>query len=477
MFELIAVILYFSVVLVIGIISYSRRLNASGFIIGNRSLNFYLTAFAAHASDMSNWLFMAYPAMIFTVGLNKISIAIGLLICMYLNWQFIAPKIREATEKSNSLTFFSYLSTHFKDESGALRMFSALICFVFYTIYISAGLVGLGLLIESLFHIPYSWAVLISILIALPYVMIGGYLTLAWIDLFQGLFLMTIIVFVPCFLMGRIGGWEGIKASAAASNISLSIFPDLSLTTIIGVLLTMLGWGLGYFGQPTILTKFMGIKNVSEIAKSKYLGMSWMFISLAAATLVGLVGISFFQGYLNNPEMVFIDLVKQSFHPFFIGLILCAVFAASINVICSQILVICSSLAEDVYKRAIRPHASSREELLVSRLGALAVAVIAFVIAYYKISSIYSLVLYAWSGLGAAFGPLLIFSLYSKKTDKRIAWAGMLTGSIASAVWPWVNSMFGFPIDCIIVGFALSFIAMWIVAFVRTKSTSSAHQG
>lgn len=470
MVELSAILLYFSVVFLIGVISYSRKLSASGFIIGNRSLNFYLTAFAAHASDMSNWLFMAYPAMIFTEGLNKISIAAGLLICMYLNWQLIAPKIRKATETLGSLTFFSYLGSRFRDESGLLRIFSTLICFVFYTIYISAGLVGLGLLIESLFPISYGLAVLISILIALPYVIIGGYLTLAWIDLFQGFFLMAIILFVPCFLMGHVGGWQGIREAAGSQAISLSLIPSFSWAAIGSLVLTMLGWGLGYFGQPAIITKFMGIRHTAEISKSKFLGMSWMVLSLTAATLVGLVGIPFFQGTLPNPEMVFIHLVQRSFHPFLIGLILCAVFAASINVMCSQILVVCSSLAEDVYKKAIRPRASSHEELLVSRLSVLLVALLAFVIAYYKISSIYSLVLYAWSGLGSAFGPLLIFSLYSKKTDTAIAWAGILAGSMVSAIWPWINGYFGLPIDPIVAGFSCSFIAIGSVAFLKRNS-------
>jgi len=231
----------------------------------------------------------------------------------------------------------------------------------------------------------------------------------------------------------------------------------------------MLGWGLGYFGQPAIITKFMGIKHISEISKSKLIGMSWMSISLAAATMVGLVGIPFFQGKLDNPEMVFIELVKQSFHPFFIGLILCAVFAASINVMCSQILVVCSSLAEDIYKRAFRHRASSKEELLVSRLGVLLVALIAFLIAFYKISSIYSLVLYAWSGLGAAFGPLLIFSLYSKQSNKSIAWVGILSGSIVSAIWPCVNSLLSFDLDPIIAGFTLSFLSIWITAGIQKR--------
>ena len=469
MLELAAIILYFVAILTIGIFSFSRKQNSSDFIIGNRSMNYWLTALAAHASDMSSWLFMAYPAMIFIFGLNKIWIAAGLILCMYCNWQFIAPKIRIATEKSNSLTFFSYLEHRFHDKSGLLRIFTALICFIFYTIYISAGLVGLGLLVSSLFPLSFHWAVFVSIILALPYVLIGGYRTLAWLDLFQGLFLMIIIVCVPYLLFATVGGMAGIKKSAAIHEISLQIMPNLSLRGVFEVGLIALGWGLGYFGQPTIITKFMGIKDPSKIAKSKYVGMSWMLISLIAATFVGLIGIPFFNGTLENPEMIFIDMVKSSFHPFFIGLILCAVFAASINVMCSQILVVCSTLTEDIYKKIFRNAASSKELLLVSRLGVLFISLLAFLIAYFKISSIYSLVLYSWSGLGASFGPLLIFSLYSKKPDKRSAWAGIIAGSCSSAVWPWFNSKFAFNLDPIIVGFSLSSLSILTSSYLKKR--------
>lgn len=469
MYELLAVIIYFSFILIISISSYSRNQTSTDFIIGNRSLNYWFTALAAHASDMSSWLFMAYPAMIFMFGLSKCWIAVGLLLFMYLNWQFVAPRIRVLSEKTNTLTFFSFLEKQFDDRTGTLRIFTALVCFVFYTIYISAGLVGLGLLTESLFNIPYHWAILISILIALPYVMIGGYRTLASIDLFQGIFLMLMIVFVPFFLFNKIGGLEGIATAAHSQNISLSLLPDFSTKTVLSAILVMLGWGLGYFGQPTIITKFMGIRNAHEIPKSKMVGMSWMLISLAAATFVGLVGLAFFQGNLKNSEMIFIDLVKQSFHPFLIGLILCAVFAASINVMSSQMLVLSSTFSEDIYKRIIQPNASSARLLLVSRLGIVAVSMIAFAIAYFRISSIYSLVLYAWSGLGASFGPLIIFSLYAKQPDRRSAWAGIITGSLGSASWPWINAHFDLPIDPIIVGFGLSCLVMWVFSIFQKK--------
>lgn len=463
MYQLLAIVLYFAGIFVIGMATYSRNQTSTDFVIGNRSLNYWLAALAAHASDMSSWLFMAYPAMIFLFGLTKAWIAIGLLVCMYANWQWVAPKIRVLSEKTNSVTFFSFLENQFQDKSGTLRLFTSLICFVFYTIYISAALVGLGLLIESLFDIPYSWGVGISLVVALPYVMIGGYRTLASIDLFQGLFLMAMILFVPLYLMGHGASWQGIRDAAMMKGVSLALLPEISWGSIASAVLVMLGWGLGYFGQPTIITKFMGIRNPQEIPKSQKIGMSWMLISLVAATLVGLVGLPLFQNGAGNAEMVFIDLVKQSFHPFLVGLILCAVFAASINVMSSQMLVLSSTFSEDIYKRIIRPDASSEELLRVSRRAIVAISIVAFGIAYFRISSIYSLVLYAWSGLGASFGPLILFSLYAKNPHRASAWGGILTGCLSSALWPWFNQHLGWNLDPIIVGFVLSFATMLVI--------------
>jgi sodium/proline symporter len=300
--ELLAIIVYFLLLLTVGYFSYKKSLSAEDFIIGSRSMNYWLTALSAHASDMSSWLFLAYPAAVFSQGLIAAWVAIGLISCMYLNWQFIAPKIRVATEQYNSLTFSSFFESRLGDTSGLIRFFTAGILIVFYTIYISAFLTGMGDLLTSLFHINYGVSILIGILIVIPYVFSGGYVTLAWIDLFQGCFLLLVIIAVPLYLLGGVGGFLGISESMTAHHLAKSLVPDLSSGTLISIISMTLGWGLGYFGQPHIVTKFMGIRNVSEIPKSKWIGMSWMTLSLGAATLIGLVGIPFFKDVLSNPE-------------------------------------------------------------------------------------------------------------------------------------------------------------------------------
>jgi sodium/proline symporter len=434
--EFLAVICYFAILLAIGFFSYRRHISAADFIIGGRSMNYWLTALAAHASDMSSWLFMGYPAVIFTGGMFHAWSAVGLLIFMYLNWQLIAPKIRIATEQYNSMTFSSFFESRLADTSGTIRVFTAIMSLLFYTIYISAGLVGLGLLLETLFNLNYYWGILIGIFIVVPYVFTGGYVTLAWIDLFQGFFLMGAIIFVPLFLLKKVGGWSGIAHEIEVKKLTMSFFPNFSTKTILEIIGMTAGWGLGYFGQPHIVTKFMGIRNVHEISKSKYIGMSWMLLSLGAATAVGLVGIAYFSGSILNPELVFIEMVKNSFAPFFVGLILCAVLAATINAMSSQVLVLSSTITEDFYKRIFRKNASSKELLIVARVGVVLVSIIAFVISFGKFYSINALVLYAWSGLGSSFGPLLLLSLYWKETNRYGAWAGILSGGIIAAVWP-----------------------------------------
>ncbi|MGE5195931.1 MAG: sodium/proline symporter [Anaerolineae bacterium] len=466
--EFTAIALYFLLILSISASSY-RKMASTDFILGNRTSNYWLTALAAHASDMSHWLFMAYPALIFANGLFSSWVAIGLVLFMYLNWHFIASRIRIQTEKSNNLTFFSFLESRFNDQTGSIRLFSFMICFIFSTIYISSGLVGLGLLAEKLFGISYLLAIIIAGLIVVSYVWIGGYLTLAKLDLFQGLFLMVVIVFVPSFIFFKIDGWQSIFDAAKTQNISLSLIPEVSMKKGLEILLLIGGWGLGYFGQPAIITKFMGINDAHQINKSKSIGMSWMIISLSAATFIGIVGIAFFKEGLANPEMLFVQMVKETFHPFFVGLILCAVFAATINVMSSQILVLSSSFAEDIYKKIFRPSASSNETRLYLRLGVLVVALIAFLIAYFKLSSIYSLVLYAWSGLGASFGPVLIFSLYSKRINKSGAWAGMLSGAMTSALWLSLSSFFPLHIDPLVSACSVSTLCIWTVSHLTRK--------
>lgn len=460
---------YFSVLILIALVSYRKQKSDKDFLLGNRSLNFWLTALSAHASDMSSWLFLGYPAAIFTTGLISAWAAIGLTVGMFLNWHFVAPKIRTITEQMGSLTLSSYFESRFGDTSGAIRLVSAAMSVLFFTFYISSGLVGMGILVENLFGLHYLIGISIGLLIVMVYVFMGGYRTVAWIDLFQGFFLLGVIVIIPTYLIISYGGMEPVLHAVRAKNLPASLLPNLSGKTLWSILMTAAGWGLGYFGQPHIITKFMGIRRVEDMSKAKYLGISWQATALTAATLVGLVGIYVFPQGLTDPEQVILNIVKTTLTPFFAGLVLCAVLAATTNVMAAQILVVASNISEDFYKRVFRRHASASELLWISRASVVFISCVGFCIAFFKISSIFELVHYSWSGLGASFGPLLLLSLYRKNLNKYGAFAGILVGGLTAAIWPYFKEKSGIPIDSLVAGFILSMLAIELISYIMRK--------
>lgn len=460
---------YFAILLLIASLSYRKQKSDQDFLIGNRSLNFWLTALSAHASDMSSWLFLGYPALIFTSGPFSAWAAIGLTVFMFLNWQFIAPKIRTATEQVESLTLSSYFEARFSDTSGSIRLVSAAMSVLFFTFYISSGLVGMGILVESLFGLNYLVGISIGLFIVMVYVFMGGYRTVAWIDLFQGFFLLGVIVFIPVYLMLQFGGMAPILQAVETKGLTTSLFPDFSGKTIWQIAMTAAGWGLGYFGQPHIITKFMGIRKVEEMGKAKYLGISWQTIALTAATWVGLIGIYVFPQGLADPEQVILNIVKTTLPPFFAGLVLCAILAATTNVMAAQILVVASNLSEDFYKRLFRRNATSQELLWISRMSVVLISIIGFIIAFFKISTIYQLVLYSWSGLGASFGPLLLLSLYRKNINKYGAFSGILIGGLTAAIWPYFDTHYQLGIPSLVSGFVLGILTIHGVSFLFRK--------
>lgn len=470
---LLALILYFTALTCLVFWSSKKVKSSSDFIIGNRGLNYWLTAMAAHASDMSSWLFMGYPALIFAGGLFNSWVAIGLIACMLINWQFVATKFRTLTGNWNCSTFSSFLHCRYEDKSGLLQLFSAFFCFIFYVVYMCAGLTGLGILGQSLFGISYEVSILLGAAVVVTYVILGGFVTLAWIDLAQGLFLLGVLCIVPFVIINREGGTEAILNQLSSMGTSLTLMPENIFQTI--SLLTMFfGWGLGYFGQPHIITKFMGIRHPEEITKSRNVGMAWMVIMLATATLVGLVGVAFFKDGLADPQMVFVEMIKSTFHPFAVGLILCAILAATINVMSSQLLILSSIMTEDVYKRIFKNH-TSKHLLYVSRISVLIAALFALIIAYQQIGSIYHLVQYAWSGLGASFGALILVALYSNKVNKYGALAAIIVGGLTAALWPYANDLLPIKIDSLIPGFVLSLASTFIVSALTNKSAVCRH--
>lgn len=472
---LISFFAYFLILLTIGLISHKKQQTSADFIMGNRSLSFYLTALSAHASDMSGWLFMAFPAAIFIGGLSQSWIAWGLISGMLVNWQFVSIRLRTMTEKYDSYTLSTFFERRFEDHSGTIRILTATISVFFLTCYLAAGLIAMGLLFESVFGIDYYVGMTIATAVVVIYTFTGGFITVAWTDLFQALFLLVVIVIIPFVAYTHLpDGWNTITAAAASQKVSLNFFNDFSFDTFLTILF-LASWGLGYFGQPHIVTKFMGIKSAKELYKSKYLGMSWQIITLTAAAAIGLIGMGFFTEGLSNPQLVFVEMVKTLFNPLTAGFILCAVLAANMSTMDSQILVCASVLSEDFYKHFVHKKASPQRLLTVSRLCVILVSLTSLLLAFNKNSTVLEAVRYAWSGLGSSFGPLVLMALYSKKTNKYGAIAGILTGATLAATWTMINPYITvYPVPSEIPSFFGSLFMIWFVSALTLTQTSRA---
>lgn len=466
---ILAVAIYICILLGIAYFSLKKKQTATDFMLGSRGLNVWLTALAAHASDMSMWIFLGYPPQIYTKGLSECPIAIGLIVFMFLNWMVVARKLREQTEHYSSLTLSSYFESRFHDTSGFFRIATTLFTFIFFAVYISAGLQGLALVLETYFSLPYVWGVILGMAFTLPYLLFGGYITLAWTDLFQGCFLFLIILAFPLYMIFTMGGWESFFQKIPSN--ALELLPQSTAISIATLVFTFISYGLGYFGQPHILTKFMGIKNPKKIPISMGIGMSWQILVLAAATLIGLVAIPYFPASVADPQTIFPTMVFNSLNPFLAGLILCAMLGATMTTIDSQVLVLSSLFTEDIYKKYCHREASSRKLLYVSRMSILVIGLTAIAIALIRPTTVFGLVSYAWYGLGATFGPLIILSLFSTRLNKQGAWTGFILGSTCSLLWPWINTYIPLEIPSILPGFFINAFATYGVSIITGKRT------
>jgi sodium/proline symporter len=473
---LLAFVCYFLILLVIGVLSHQKQDSNAEFIVGNRTLNFWLTALSAHASDMSAWLFMGLPMAIFINGMSGSWIAIGLLIGMFLTWQFISIRLRVATEQTQTYTLSSYFEARFSDSSGILRVLTAIILVFYLTHYLAAALTAMGLLIESVFGIDYYLGLTFATIVVVSYTFGGGFVTIAWTDLFQAIFLLLVIILIPIMAMLSMdNGFERIRMLEELDPGYLSIFGDMSPGSLLSAIFLALSWGLGYFGMPHIVTKFMGIRDVVALKKSKYLGMTWQLLALSAAIVVGIVGAAFFNGEMDNPELVFVEMVKILCPPFIAGFVLCGILAANLSTMDSQLLVCASAIGEDLFKKMAGKSVSAIQLVRASRVGVVLIAAIALIIAFYKSETIIESVFYAWAGLGSSFGPLVLMSLYSKKANLYGAIAGILVGSAVAGIWPQLNPyIVDYPVPSMVPGFFLNLATIYIVSWATTTQTKVA---
>ncbi|EJE1489178.1 sodium/proline symporter PutP [Campylobacter coli] len=461
---------YAALMLYIGFYFYRQNKNTEDYFLGGRSLGPVVSALSAGASDMSGWLLMGLPGALYASGLIESYIAIGLSIGALLNWSFVAKRLRIYTSViANSITIPDYFETRFDDDKHILRIVCAIVILIFFTFYVSSGLVGGAKLFEATFGIRYEYALTTGTLIIVAYTFLGGYKAVCWTDLLQGLLMMGALIVVPAVMLYHLGGFgEAMAVIEEIKPNALSMGEGIGALSIVSAL----AWGLGYFGQPHILVRFMSIRSTKDIPAATFVGISWMVISLIGACFIGLLGIAYvhkFELTLQDPEKIFIVMSQLLFNPWIAGILLSAILAAIMSTASSQLLISSSTIAEDFYKRIFNKEASNKTVMNLGRIGVLLVALVAFVISTDKESSVLSIVAYAWAGFGASFGSVMLFSLFWSRMTRIGAILGMITGAVMVVLWKnYLAELFNFPIYEIVPGFVAA-SAVIIIASLLTQ--------
>lgn len=489
---LISFIVYLIFMVLIGVWCMKKTNNTEDYFLGGRGLGAWVTALSAQASDMSGWLLMGLPGAVYALGTGQSWIAIGLFIGTVLNWILISGRLRRYTFVSkNSLTLPEFLGNRFRDDKKILLCISSVIIAVFFLVYTASGFAAGGKLFSSVFGMEYHIALTLGAVVILAYTFMGGFLAVSMTDFFQGLLMFAGLILVPLVAYASLGG-ENIGSALAGKEAVESASSYLNLLENGGKpigaveIISQLAWGLGYCGMPHILVRFMAVKNEKELNKSKVIAITWAGISLLMAIFIGIIGRVYLMPLIlgqaegSSAENVFIEMIKKVFmeqyHLVFIGgIFLCGILAAIMSTADSQLLVTASAISKDLYKGILKKDANDRSILLVSRISVMAVAVVAYIIAWNPNNSIMGLVSNAWAGLGAAFGPLIVMSLFWKRINLHGAVAGLVSGGLTVIIWDYFPLAGGKTLGAasgiysLLVGFFISLICIIAVSLVTPK--------
>ena len=451
---------YFAAMLAIGLWAWRRATSdISGYLLGGRKLSPPVAALSAGASDMSGWLLLGLPGAAYVSGLSAGWIAIGLFAGAFANYLIVAPRLRVHTERTgDAITIPEYFEKRFADDSHALRVIASIVIILFFTLYTSSGIVAGGKLFESAFGAPYALGLWLTAGVVVAYTLFGGFLAVSLTDFVQGIIMFAALVLVPIVAFAALDG----NVAAEVGRVNPDALDLLAGTTALGIL-SSLAWGLGYFGQPHIIVRFMAVRSVRDVPAMRNIGMSWMAVTLTGSLATGFVGLAYATRNgiaVDDPETIFILLAQILFQPLVTGFLLAALLAAIMSTISSQLLVSSSSLTEDFYRLYVRRKASQRELVTVGRVCVVAVALVAILLAYDPDSNILALVADAWAGFGAAFGPIVILALTWKRLTRDGALAGMVTGAATVMLWiapalPGGGSIEDVSVYSMIPGFAL----------------------
>ncbi len=445
-------IIYFIFLFGIGIYFYRKTNDLDDYLIGGKRMGPWVTALSAQASDMSGWLLMGLPGVVYLSGLFNAWVSVGLFIGTVINWVLVAPRLKKLCDQYEVLTIPAFIQKRFGDEKGVLLLVTAVVTLLFFTIYAASGLVGAGKLFQEVLGLDYKLAVCIGGAVILLYTFLGGFFAVCWTDLFQGLLMIFAIV---------------ISVALALTKIDI----DLQFSKMVPVggegwiaLVSSLAWGLGYFGQPHILVRFIGIRSAGELKISTKIALGWVLISLMGAMLIGVIGAEVFPNIpKGDHEKVFIYLINRIFPPVLSGVFLAAILSAIMSTIDSQLLVSSSALTEDLYSRFFKKTQSVKAKMLLGRLSVIVIFAIAFVLALNPESTILDLVAYAWAGLGASLGPVILAGVVLKRVSLSRAVWGIIIAAVVVIVW----KNMGIPLyelfPAFVVNFAIQFIPSLVV--------------
>lgn len=466
--------IYFIGMLAIGWYAFRKTNDLNDYMLGGRGLGPYVTALSAGASDMSGWMLMGLPGAMYTTGLSSGWLAVGLISGAYLNYLFLAPRLRSYTEVADdAITIPDFFDKRFKDSSTLLKAVSAVIIMIFFTLYTSSGMVSGGRLFESAFGANYMFGLILTSSIVILYTLFGGFLAVSLTDFVQGAIMFLALVLVPIVAFTQLDG--PIATYQDIQQIDPKLLDIFRGTSVIGII-SFLAWGLGYFGQPHIIVRFMAITTVKDLKPARRIGMSWMIVSVIGSLSVGLVGVAYVHETsttLADPETIFIVFSKVLFHPYITGFLLSAILAAIMSSISSQLLVTASAMTEDLYRTFFRRKASDKELVMIGRMSVLVVAIIALCLSLNPSDTILDLVGYAWAGFGSSFGPVILLCLYWKRMNHHGALAGMVVGAVVVLTWisTGLNNTTG--LYEMVPGFILSGLTAIIVSLLTNKPSKA----
>jgi sodium/proline symporter len=481
---LIAMVVYLLLVIGIGLLYSRRNKKSEDFFLGGRSLGPWVTAMSAEASDMSSWLLMGLPGLAYLTGLGEAGwTAVGLALGTYLNWRLVSRRLRRySLVAGNSFTLPDFFSNRFHDKKKILMSISAVFILIFFTVYTASGFVASGRLFESLFGFDYVTMMIVSAAVIVFYTTLGGFLAESSTDFIQGILMSISLVVI---LIGGViyaGGIDAVIDNARSMPGFLDWFAVHNPTDNTAVsynplnVISALAWGLGYFGMPHVLLRFMAIKNSSMLKKSRIIAVIWVLISLTAAVLIGLIGAAVFPGLLtgSDSERIFIRMSTTLLPPILAGVILSGILAATMSTSDSQLLITSSAISQNFFKGVLKKNASERQVMWVSRLTVILVAIAAAILAINPSGSIFKIVSHAWAGFGATFGPLILCSLFWKRTTFKGALAGMLSGGISALLWPEILFPLGgvFAVYELLPAFIISLIFIIVVSLLDKKPSA-----